>query len=64
MISDVKNASLMLSINTSLLKKTKDTSEALMATLLEGVTSQNPSSNAPAQESTRTSNSRNLDIHA
>lgn len=64
MISDVTNTSLMLSVNTSLLKKAKDTSEALMATLLEGATLQNPSGGASVQEPTQTSNSRSLDIYA
>lgn len=39
MISDMSNASLRTAINTSLLKKTMDTNEALMAKLIDGLSS-------------------------
>ena len=39
MISDMSNASLRTVINTSLLKKTMDTNEALMAKLIDGLSS-------------------------
>ena len=64
MISDATNASLMLSVNTSLLKKTMDTNEALMANLIEGSTLQSPSSNTSAEAPVQTSDSRGLDIYA
>ncbi|ARJ55753.1 putative motility protein [Campylobacter cuniculorum] len=64
MISDATNASLMLSVNTSLLKKTMDTNEALMTNLIEGATLQTPSSNAPVEAPVQTSDSRGLDIYA
>lgn len=65
MISDATNASLMLSVNTSLLKKTMDSNEALMATLIEGATNlQSPSSNAATEAPVQTADSRSLDIYA
>ena len=65
MISDATNASLMLSVNTSLLKKTMDSNEALMATLIEGATNlKSPSSNAPVEAPVKTADSRILDIYA
>ncbi len=67
MIQDATNASLMLSVNTSLLKKSMDTSENLMATILEGAGAnlQSPTSNAPVDTTqTPTQSTRALDIYA
>ncbi len=62
MIQDTTSASLLLSVNTSLLKKTMDTSEALMATLINDAASQNPS--VTVETPAQTSDPRSLDIYA
>lgn len=63
MISDMSNVSLMTTINTSLLKKTMDSNEALMAELIDGLEMANPQSSVPSNSSKPVSNS-NLDIYA
>lgn len=63
MISDMSNVSLMATINTSLLKKTMDSNEALMAELIDGLEMANPQSSVPSSSSKPVSNS-NLDIYA
>ena len=58
MISDVSNTNLMVAINTSVLKKSMDTNEALMSELVEGLES-------ISQDTTsQTSSSNVLDIYA
>lgn len=63
MISDMSNVSLMTTINTSLLKKTMDSNEALMAELIDGLEMANSQSSVPSSSSNPISNS-NLDIYA
>ncbi|MBK1971103.1 putative motility protein [Campylobacter sp. TTU-622] len=63
MISDISNASLMATINTSLLKKTMDSNEALMAELINGLEAANPQGSIPTNSSQPALNS-NLDIYA
>lgn len=64
MISDMSNASLRTAINTSLLKKSIDTNEALMAKLIEGLSSGSlQTSQAPAVDTAAIKTST-LDIYA
>ncbi|EAI5622598.1 putative motility protein [Campylobacter upsaliensis] len=64
MISDMSNASLRTAINTSLLKKSMDTNEALMAKLIDGLSSGSMQTSQAVATDSAPIKTSTLDIYA